>query len=154
MSLLIAAAVYIPFVALAMPLLPTLAGSYDANSLFDLAMTASVLLPIPVVVAAAMSQLSAAVADSVAAVGSATELSRGRLRTTWAYAGVGLGAIALAWTGDTLTVVAWTSRAFALYYLLQCLIALAVCRHAGRRVWLLLVAVLLTFVTLFAEPAG
>jgi len=150
----IAAVVYVAFVALAMPLVPSLQGDYDANSLLDLSMTASVLLPIPLVIAASMSQFSAAVADTIAAAGSADEVSRGRLRKTWAYAGVGIGATALAWTGDTLTVIAWASRAFAFYYFLQCLVALTICPVARRKIWVSLVAVALAFVTIFAEPAG
>jgi len=150
----IAAAVYVAFVALAMPLVPSLQGDYDANSLFDLSMTASVLLPIPLVIAASMSQFSAAVADTIAAAGSAKEVSRGRVRKTWAYAGVGTGATALAWTGDTLTVIAWASRAFAFYYLLQCLVALTICPAARRKIWVSLVAIALAFVAIFAVPAG
>lgn len=150
----IAAVVYVAFVALAMPLVPSLQGDYDANSLLDLSMTASVLLPIPLVIAASMSQFSAAVADTIAAAGSADEVSRGRVRKTWAYAGVGIGATALAWTGDTLTVIAWASRAFAFYYLLQCLVALTICPVARRKIWVSLVAFALAFVTIFAEPAG
>ncbi len=153
-SQIIAAVVYLSFVALGTPLVASLQGRYDANSLFDLSMTASVLLPIPLVLAATMSQFSAAVADTVAAVGSAEEVSRGRLSATGAYLGIGIGATVLAWGGDTLTVIAWASRAFALYYLLQCLVALTICPVARRKIWISLVAVVLAFVTVFAVPAG
>ncbi len=154
LSQLVAAVVYVAFVALAMPLVPSLNGAYDANSLFDLSMTASALLPIPLVLAATMSQFSASVADTVAAVGSAEEVSGGRWPKTWAYAGVGIGATALAWTGDTLTVISWASRAFAFYYLLQCLVALTICPTARRKIWVSLVTIALAFVTIFAIPAG
>ena len=150
----ISAGVYIAFVALAMPLVPGLHGEYDADSLFDLTLLASALLPIPLVVAAAVSQFSAAVADAVAAAGGIEEVSGGRLKRRWAYIGIGAAAIVLAWSGDTLTIIAWASRAFALYYLLQCFVALTVCPFARRKVWISVVAVALLFVTIFAEPAG
>lgn len=153
-SQIVAAVVYLSFVALGTPLVASLQGRYDADSLFDLSMTASVLLPIPLVIAATMSQFSAAVADTVAAVGSAEEVSRGRLKPTGAYLGIGIGATVLAWGGDTLTVIAWASRAFALYYLLQCLVALTICPVARRKIWISLIAIILAFVTVFAVPAG
>lgn len=153
-SQIVAAVVYVAFVALALPLVPSLMGNYDANSLFDLSMTASALLPLPLVIAAAMSQFSAAVADTVAAAGSTEEVTGGRFGTRWAYAGVGAGAIALAWTGDTLEVIAWASRAFAFYYLLQCLVALTICPVARRKIWISVVVGALAFVTIFAVPAG
>lgn len=153
-SQIIAAAVYVAFVALAMPLVPTLRGNYDANSLFDLSLTASALLAMPLVVAAAMSQFSAAVADTVAAAGSTEEVTGGRVTARWAYAAVGAGSILLAWTGDSLEVIAWASRAFALYYLLQCFLALTICPVARRKLWILLVAGALSFVVVFAVPAG
>ncbi len=153
-SQVIAGIVYLSFVALGTPLVASLHGNYDANSLLDLSATASVLLPVPLVLAATMSQFSAAVADTVAAVGGANEVTRGRLGTTSAYLGVGIGVVALAWGGDTLTVIAWASRAFAFYYLLQCLVAMIICPVARRRIWIALVAILLAFVVVFAVPAG
>lgn len=51
-------------------------------------------------------------------------------------------------------MIALASRAFALYYLLPCLVALSVCRHHRERVRFFLVALALSFVLLFAVPAG
>jgi len=154
LSQVIASIVYLSFVALGTPLLAGLNGRYDVNSLFGLSMAASVLLPIPLVVAATMSQFSAAVADTVASVGGIRETSRGRIASAGACIGVAAGTIVLAWSGNTFTVVAWASRAFALYYLLQCLVAFTICPYARRKIWISLVAIGLVFVTLFAVPAG
>lgn len=44
--------------------------------------------------------------------------------------------------------------AFALYYLLQCRVALSVCRNHRERARFFLVALVLGFVLLFAVPAG
>jgi len=60
----------------------------------------------------------------------------------------------LAWTGSTFTVIALASRAFALYYLLQCVVALSVCRNHRERVRFFMVALALIFVVVFAVPAG
>ncbi len=59
--------VYILFVALALPIVPVLKGNYGDNSLITLTATASWLLPLPLIIAASMSQFSAAVADTLAA---------------------------------------------------------------------------------------
>ena len=150
----ISSAVYLAFVGLASPLVPSLEGRYGANSLFDLAAAASTLLPIPLVVGAALSQLSAAVADAVAAVGGVAEVVGSDDGTRVAYLAVGAGALLLAWAGDTMTVIAWASRAFAFYYFLQCLVALTVCPRARRKAWVSGVAVALALVMVFAEPAG
>lgn len=153
-SQLVATLVYLAFVVLAMPLVPSLEGNYGANSLFDLTLVASAVLAIPLVIAATLSQFSAAVADVIAAVGGIDELASGRFARQWSYCFVGAGALVLTWSGDTLTVIAWASRAFAFYYLLQCLVALTVCPFARRKVWISVVAVALLFVVIFAIPAG
>ena len=75
-----------------------------------------------------MSQFSAAVADTMTATGNLEEVTQGHLKANWAYVIVGGGALALAWSANTLTVVAIASRAFAFYYLLQCLVAVSVTR--------------------------
>lgn len=81
-------------------------------------------------------------------------MTRRRLTQRWGYLLVGGAAMALAWSGSTFTVIALASRAFALYYLLQCLVALTVCRNRRERVRFFLVALALIFVLLFAVPAG
>lgn len=62
--------------------------------------------------------------------------------------------MALSWAGSTFMMIALASRAFALYYLSQCLVALSVCRNHRERARFFLVALVLGFVLLFAVPAG
>lgn len=145
---------YVLFVALAQPIVPVLNGYYADNSLIRLAGAASVLLSAPLVAAAGLSQFSAAVADTLAAAANLEEVSRTRIAQRSGYLLVGGAAMLLAWTGSTFTVIALASRAFALYYLLQCLVALTVCRNHRERMRFLLVALALVFVLLFAVPAG
>lgn len=146
--------VYVLFVTLAMPVVPVLKGQYGDNSLIALAATVAMWLPVPLIVAAAMSQFSAAVADTVAAAANLHESTAGRVAPRWGYLAVGLVAIGLAWTGSTFTIIALASRAFAFYYLMQCVVAFSVCRNVRERVQFVAIGLVLAFVLIFAVPAG
>jgi len=146
--------VYVAFVALALPIVPVLNGQYTDNGLIKLAAAVSVLLSLPLIIAAGLSQFSAAVADTLAAAGNLEEVTRRRATERHGYLLVGGAAMVLAWTGSTFTVIALASRAFALYYLLQCVVALSVCRNHRERVRFFMVALALIFVVAFAVPAG
>jgi len=146
--------IYVLFVTLAQPIVPVLNGTYNDNSLITLAATASLLLPLPLIIAASMSQFSAAVADTLAAAANIQEASQQRFDTRWGYLLVGTSAIALAWSSSTFEVIALASRAFAFYYLLQCLVAFSVCRNIRERIHFIFIALILVFVLLFAVPAG
>jgi uncharacterized protein (UPF0333 family) len=137
-----------------MPLVHTLNGHYDDNSLIKLAGVASGLLIAPLVVAAAMSQFSAAVADTLAATGNMEEMTHGSLKAKFGTVLVGGGAIALSWSANTLEILALASRAFAFYYLLQCLVAINVSKSTSQRIAMGAIAVVLGFITVFAVPAG
>ncbi len=146
--------IYVLFVALALPIVSVLNGIYAENSLITLAATASILLPLPLIIAASMSQFSAAVADTLAAAANMQEATHQRLNTRWGYLMVGASAMALAWSGSTFEIITLASRAFAFYYLLQCLVAFSVCRNVRERILFVFIALILGFVLLFAVPAG
>ena len=82
------------------------------------------------------------------------EASKQRVDTRWGYLLVGGTAMVLAWTGSTFEVIALASRAFAFYYLLQCIVALSVCHSHGQRFFFSIIAIILSFVLIFAVPAG
>lgn len=153
-SQIIATGVYLVFVALALPLVHLLDGQYDDNSLIRLAGFASALLVAPLVLAAALSQFSAAVADTLAATGIMDEVSHGEMKARYGYLFVGIAAIALTWSADTYQILALASRAFAFYYLLQCLVAISVSHSLLQRLAIGVVAAALAFITIFAVPAG
>ncbi len=153
-SQIISTAVYLTFVAVAMPVVHTLNGKYDDNSLIALVGVAAGALAVPLIVAAALSQFSAAVADTLAATGNMQETTHGHLKAKWGCLLVGGGAIALAWSASTTEIIALASRAFAFYYLLQCLVAISVSKSTTQRVGMAVVAAALGFITLFAVPAG
>ena len=124
---------------------------------------AATVLPLMLIVAAIMSQFSAAVADTVGAGCLASESSRGKLTTNKGYLVVSFFAIILVWTADLLEIISFASRAFALYYLLQCVVAIMAsynkyANKAGllfcaRCTQIATLASILTFVVIFAIPA-
>ena len=147
-------AVYLVFVTAALPLIHTLNGHFNDNSLIHLAAAASGLLVAPLVIAAALSQFSAAVADTLAATGNLEEVTHQQLKLRFGTVLVGGGAIALAWLANTLEIVALASRAFAFYYLLQCLVAISISHSRRQQLFFSLVAAVLAFIAVFAIPAS
>jgi hypothetical protein len=152
-SQVISSVIYIAFVALVTPIVHSLGGIYHDHSLVDLTRYAVAVMVVPLIVAAALSQFSAAVADVITTVGNVEEATRKRISARFAYLLVGVGAAALTWTANVVELVALASRAFAIYYLLQCLVAICVSRSPAQRSGFVLVALVLAFVILFAVPA-
>ncbi len=120
----------------------------------------AIVLPFLLIVAAIMSQFSAAVADTVGAGSLASESSSGKLPTNKGYLLVSFLAIVLVWTADLLEIISIASRAFALYYLMQCLVAIIANRHHhDRKLYFLnlvrftVLTGILTFIVVFAIPA-
>ena len=153
-SQIISTAVYVLFVALALPIVHTLNGHYDDNSLIKLAGVASGLLVAPLIIAAALSQFSAAVADTGAAIGNMVEVTHEHIKARWGYILIGSGALALTWSADTLEILALASRSFAFYYMFQCFVAISVCKSTTQKIGIGSIAAILAFITMFAVPAG
>ena len=81
------------------------------------------ILPLLLVAAALAAQFSAAIADTSGSGGLIEELTRGRIKARTGYAIlVGIG-LFLTWSIDIFQIIAYASRAFALYYTLQTVIA-------------------------------
>ena len=126
----------------------------------DVTGLAATVLPLMLIVAAIMSQFSAAVADTVGAGGLACESCKEILPTKKAYLLVSVLAIILIWTADLLEIISFASRAFALYYLLQCVVAIIASHNQYERkahylnlVRFATLAGILTFIVIFAMPA-
>jgi len=153
-SQIISTIVYVVFIAVSMPLVHKLDGKYDDNSLIALAGFASAILVAPLVIAAAVSQFSAAVADTLAATGNMEEVTNKKLKAKYGTILVGGGAIALSWSSNTTELIALASRAFAFYYLLQCLVAISVSKSVSQKIGFGLIALALAFITVFAVPAS
>lgn len=153
LSQIISTVVYLVFIALATPLMHFLGDTVKDNDLIMLAGKASVLLPIPLVCAAVLSQFSAAVADTMGGSGNMVEATHDHVDSNRANLIICGGALVLAFF-PTLTILALASRAFAFYYMLQCLLSVSVAKSTVQRSFFAAIAAVLAFITLFAVPAG
>lgn len=126
----IASAIYLAFIALLTPFLSRAAATEGVAGILDVMEFIAPALGVFVLAGAVSSQLSAAVADSIGSGGLINEVSRRRIAVPLAFALAGLMAVAVVWLTDPFQVVALSSRAFALFYALQCGLAFAVsARH-------------------------
>ncbi len=97
------------------------------TAIVDMMAVVAPVLPAMLVAAALAAQFSAAVADTGGSGGLMAELTQGRLSERPAYAVLVAVGLVLTWTLDVFHIIAYASRAFALYYALQSAIA----AHAG-----------------------
>ena len=151
----IAAAIYLAFIALLTPLLGAAAKAEGVAGILDIMRMVAAPLGIFVLVGALASQLSAAVADSVGSGGLMNEVSRRKLSVPAAYAVASALAIAVVWLTDPFQVVAVASRAFALFYAMQCGLAVLVSWRTGSGGWAMRSAfAAIGLVCLMAAAAG
>jgi hypothetical protein len=152
-SQIVSTLIYLIFVAAATPLMHFLENKVEDNGLLMLAAKAAVWLPIPLVIAAVLSQFSAAVADIVGGGGNIAESTNDRIDERRSYVLICGIAVVLAFA-PTLTLLSFASRAFAFYYFLQCLVAISVSKSNSQKLLMGLLAAILAFITVFAVPAG
>ncbi len=152
LSQLVAAGVYVVFVAVATPVMGLGTEAGADKTLLDITGRVVAFLSLPLVIAAVLSQFSAATADTVAADGNLRKLSAKHMRGARPFALSGIGAGVLIWTVPTFSLIAIASRAFAAYYALQCVVASRTSRGPAR-VGFGALALVLVAVTLLARPA-
>lgn len=156
----LAAGIYVAFVALSVGLVDSPDGPVDETAILDVAeLISPVLVPL-LLIAAVASQLSAAVADTAGG----GEMLSGAARTTQ-RAGIGHvavagAAIAVVWAVDVFAIISLASRAFATYYFVQTWSVVVVLSRRGgsTRDWVTVgcyasLLVVLGFVMIFAIPA-
>lgn len=153
----VASVIYVVYVALAARLFD--ASAVPASETAIIGMTAGVaaVLPAILVVAALAAQFSAAVADTGGCGGLVNELSGRRVPTRAAYALLAAGAAVLTWSADVFEIISHASRAFALYYALQCALAAARAHRAGQRAraaGFAALALVMAAATVLGIPAG
>ena len=131
---LAAAGVYLAFIALATVLMDSFT-TISETGIIDLSGKVALVLPALLMLGAVLSQFSAAVADTIASGGLVEEESGGRIRQHHVYAAAAALALGLIWSTHIFAVIAHASRAFALYYALQCAMASlhALSVKGGRR---------------------
>ncbi|MCA9609310.1 MAG: hypothetical protein KC619_27100 [Myxococcales bacterium] len=116
---IVAAVIYLCFVTL---MLPLLGGSLDASvtAIVGLVTPVAAILPVLIVIAAVGSQFSASVADDAGCAGLLGTIFGDRVSARWSYVLIGGAAIGITWLTDVFSIISLASRAFALFYALQC----------------------------------
>ena len=122
---LLSAAIYLVFIGLATVLFHDGLGA-DVTAIISMTAPVAVVLPVLLAVAAIGSQFSAAVADNEGAGGLLGDITHHKLPMRYAYLLILLVTVALTWETDVNGIIAYASRAFALFYMLQCVVAFIV----------------------------
>jgi hypothetical protein len=154
---LLSSAVYLVFFVLMIPLYPYFSATADVAGVIDVIERVSPWLPYIVAAGAIASQFSASVADSIGASELVSNTSRKHIDPKHAYILIGAISVFVIWATDVVSIVALASRAFALYYGLQCTVAVMIARHHDERrkvAWFGLLAALAYFIAIFGIPAG
>jgi hypothetical protein len=121
-------AIYLAFIALATVLFHDGLGA-DVTAIISMTKPVALVLPLLLSIAAIGSQFSAAVADNSGAGGLLEDISQRKLPIRNAYLLIAVVTVALTWETDVNQIIAYASRAFAFYYLLQCVVAFVVARE-------------------------
>ena len=155
---LISTGIYLVFIGLATVLFHDGLGS-DVTAIMTMAAPVAAVLPVLLAVAAIGSQFSAAVADSEGAGGLLEDVTGKRLSMRYAYLLIMLVTLALTWETDVNAIIAYASRAFALFYCLQSVVALLTARAQQQsslvtELSFVLVGLLCLAVFLFGIPSG
>lgn len=151
---IVSTGIYLAFLALATVLFHDHLGA-DVTAIIAMCRPVAVVLPVLLTVAAIGSQFSAAVADNSGAGGLIEDITNRRLRMRYAYLLILLVTIAVTWQTNVNLIIAYASRAFALYYMLQCVVALIVARQMGHKgLGFALLTMACAAVFLFGAPTG
>ena len=124
----LSAAIYLVFIGLATVLFHEGLGA-DVTAIISVTKPVAIVLPVLLFVAAIGSQFSAAVADNEGAGGLIEDITHHKLPMRYAYLLILLVTVALTWETNVNGIIAYASRAFALFYMLQCVVAFLVARQ-------------------------
>ena len=125
--------VYIAFFILMVPLFPYFSSTADVAGVIEVLGRVTPWLPFIVMGGAIASQFSASVADSIGASGLVSDTTQQQISPKHAYILIGLASVIVIWETDVLSIVALASRAFALFYALQCVVACLIARDRSEQ---------------------
>lgn len=97
--------------------------SLTETAIIDMMGLITPLLTVLLIIAALAAQFSAAIADTSGSGGLVEELTHGRITARYGYAFLVFTGLVITWEADVFHIIAYASRAFALYYTLQSAIA-------------------------------
>jgi len=120
---IISAVIYAAFFALATVLIDPQRTSADVTAITNMVMVAASVLPVLLIAGAVFAQLSAAVADAIGGAGLIEQFGIPLASRQHAYLVIAAIGTVLIWTTNIFEIIALASRAFALFYFLQCLVA-------------------------------
>ena len=121
-SQILSAAIYLVFLALATILFHKGLGA-DVTAIIEMTKPVAIVLPVLIAVAAIGSQFSAAVADDSGAGGLLEDITQNKLPVRYAYFLILISTLTLTWNTDVNAIIAYASRAFALFYMFQSAVA-------------------------------
>ncbi len=155
---LLSSGIYLLFIGLATVLFTDGMGS-DVTAIMSMAAPVAIVLPVLLAVAAIGSQFSAAVADSEGAGGLLEDVTNRKLPMRYAYLLIMFVTLALTWETDVNSIIAYASRAFALFYCLQSWVAFMTARKlpqrmVGKEIGFAAVALICFAVFAFGTPSG
>ncbi len=157
---LLSTAIYLVFIGLATVLFRDGLGA-DVTAIIGMMTPVALVLPLLLSIAAIGSQFSAAVADSAGAGGLIEDITHRKLPIRYAYLLILVVTVALTWETNVNEIITYASRAFALYYLLQCVVAFAVAwqkkelnRRPLRLATYAFLAVMCSLVFVLGVPSG
>ncbi|KIN62766.1 putative membrane protein [Sulfitobacter noctilucicola] len=119
----ISAGIYCLYIFLLTYAFETDADAFDETTIISLMQAVAPVLPLLLVLAALSAQFSAAIADTSGSGGLIAEVSKGVVTEKRAYIILVGAGIMMTWTANLFEIISYASRAFALYYALQCGIA-------------------------------
>lgn len=127
------------------------------TEIIDLSSKVASILPIALIIAAGVSQFSAAVADTAGAGGLIVESFRKKISLRNSYILICGFAIILTWATNVFEVVSVASRIFAFYYGMQAGEATMVSyrkKFWGKGIFFGVLTLILTIITIFGNPAN
>lgn len=163
MAQLISAAIYVVFVGLMALVIDRtgLDNSAGITAIVNYSVVVAPILPLLLTLTAVGSQFSAATADDAGCSGLLETILRGLVPVKCNYLVVSVAAITITWLTDVYQIISYASRAFALFYVLQCAVAVLVLRKIAsaptswpRGVLYALLGLICLSVTILGIPAG
>ncbi|SFT75476.1 hypothetical protein SAMN05444141_103157 [Pseudovibrio denitrificans] len=158
---LYSAVIYLCFFALLTVLFPLLKNDESVSGIITLVGHVAIVLPLLLTLGAVASQFGASVADSIGSAGLLEDVTNRRVKIRHAYPFITFVSVTLIWSTDILHIITLSSRAFALFYMLQCCVALtALWQLKGMRnrvgmFWFTgATGLLCALVVLFGIPSG
>jgi hypothetical protein len=131
----VASGIYLVYALLMAYVFPRDALKLNETAIIDLMRVVAPVLPPLLVAAALAAQFSAAIADTSGSGGLVHELTRGRITPRQAYVLLTIMGLLITWSANVFQIISYASRAFAIYYALQALIAALTAQKNGAPFW-------------------